>query len=74
MQTTETARALLADGALGVDEAAAFARVSRAELYRWMQRGELAYVLRGRRRLVPRRALVDLLARGLRGGDSYTSA
>lgn len=53
---------LAADGAMGVPVAVAFLGVSRAEVYVLMGRGELPFVKLGRRRLVPKRALVDLLA------------
>lgn len=59
---------LLADGAMPVDEAERFSGVKRSFLYDRMAKGELAYVKAGARRLIPRRALVDLLARGLVGG------
>jgi hypothetical protein len=53
-----------ADGALSLREAVAFSGLSRSELYRAMERGDLAFAIYGRRRLVPRAALVALLARG----------
>lgn len=56
---------LLGDGVLSVGAASAFASLSRATLYEAMQRGELVYIKRGRRRLIPRRALVRWLAEGL---------
>ncbi len=59
---------LLGDGAVGIPEAVAFAGVSRPELYRRMADGRLAFVKIGRRRLIPRRALVRFLAAGLSGG------
>lgn len=60
---------LLADGVVSIRDAVAFAGLSRAELYRRMGAGELAHVIQGRRRLIPRRALVRMLAAGLRGGS-----
>ncbi len=57
---------LLADGALSVAAAAEFASLSRASLYEAMQRGELLYLKRGRRRLIPKRALVLWLAEGFK--------
>ncbi len=51
------------DGALNVDEAVAFSRLSRAELYRLMDRGELPFVKYGRRRLIPKNAFRELLAK-----------
>lgn len=64
------AEELLADGVLTIHDAVALSRLSRAELYRRMERGALAYTVQGRRRLIPRRALVRMLAAGLRGGMS----
>ena len=62
---------LLADGAMGIEDAVKWCGLSRAELYRRMTRGELRYVIRGRRRLIPRRALSEMLAAGLRGGRTW---
>ena len=53
----------VADGALNINEAVQFSRISRAELYRLMDRGELSFVKYGRRRLIPKNALRELLAR-----------
>jgi len=58
----------VAAGCFSVQQAAAFAGVSRATLYGFMGDGRLAYVKLGRRRLVPRVALEKLLADHLRGG------
>lgn len=71
---TPDAVALLSDGAIGLIDAVAFTGLSRAELYRQMTAGELPYVIRGRRRLIPRRSLVELLASGLRGGVDRSDA
>lgn len=59
---------LLADGALGVAEAARFAGVGRSTIYAALAAGELRSLRRGRRRLIPRRALVAWLAAGLHRG------
>lgn len=59
---------LMRDGALTIGAATQYAGLSRAELYRRMERGVLPYTVQGRRRLIPRRALVRMLAAGLRGG------
>jgi hypothetical protein len=66
---SDRARELLAEGAIGIEEAVEFTGLSRAELYRRMTAGQLPYVIQGRRRLLPRRALQDMLAAGLRGGS-----
>ena len=56
---------LLADGVMSIAGAVRFAGVSRTTLYGAMDAGHLAFVKRGRRRLIPRRALVAWLAEGL---------
>lgn len=60
---------LVADGLMDVSGAEAFTGIKKSLLYRLMERGELAYTKIGRRRLIPRRALVELAARELRGGE-----
>jgi excisionase family DNA binding protein len=62
-----TAEDLVADGLSTVPEGQSFTRLSRAKLYDLMAHGKLPFVLIGRRRLIPRRALVELAARQLRG-------
>ena len=52
--------------------AAAFLSRSRATLYTLMDRGELPFVKIGRSRRIPKRAVVELAARGLRGGIRLT--
>ena len=61
---------LVADGLMTVREAAGFLRLSRSTVYTIMDRGELPFVKLGRSRRIPRRALVALAARGLRGGTN----
>jgi excisionase family DNA binding protein len=56
---------LVQDGLMAVTDAAKFVGLSRSELYARMQRGELAYCLLGRRRLIPRRALMNLAHQNL---------
>ncbi len=60
---------LVAEGLLTIVETAAFLSISRSKLYELMDSGELAFVKLGRSRRVPRRAVVELAARGLRGGS-----
>ena len=60
----------MADGLMTVQEAAEFLRLSRSSLYTMMDSGELAFVKLGRSRRIPKRALVELAARELRGGIS----
>ncbi|HEX4612819.1 MAG TPA: helix-turn-helix domain-containing protein [Urbifossiella sp.] len=56
---------LLADGTMGVAGAVKFTGLSKPELYRLMAAGRLAFVRHGTRRLIPRKALVTMLAAGL---------
>lgn len=58
----DPAAVLMAEGTTDVKGAVAFTNLSRPELYRLMARGKLAFVKYGRRRLIPRRALVEMLA------------
>lgn len=60
--TATTAQDLYADGAVSVEAAALFVGLSRASIYKLMDRGELPYSKLGTRRLIPKRALVELLA------------
>ena len=60
--------ALVADGLLTVREAAAFLRISRSTLYVLMDHGELPFLKLGKSRRIPRRAVIELAARELRGG------
>lgn len=56
---------LMGDGAIGIPEATEFSGLKRSFLYSLMCSGKLAYTTVGRRRLIPRRALVELLNSGL---------
>ena len=58
---------LVKDGLMTIREAIAFLRLGRSTLYGLMERGDLPYACIGARRLIPRRALVDLVASHLRG-------
>lgn len=53
---------LLGDGTVGIDDAIKFTGMKRTLLYDLMTKGELQYVKVGARRLIPRKALVGLLA------------
>ena len=68
---TDSDAALVEDGLMKVAAAAAFLSLSRATLYTLMDRGELPFVKIGRSRRIPRRALVELAARELRGGTNF---
>ena len=65
---TDNDAALVEDGLLKVSEAATFLRLSRSTLYTLMDQGELPFVKLGRSRRIPKRALIELAARELRGG------
>jgi len=58
---------LAAEGALPIPEAVRFSGCSRSVLYERMSAGELRFITVGRRRLIPRRALVEFLARRMNG-------
>lgn len=60
---------LLAEGTVSVTEAVRFSGVPRSSLYEQMNRGELPYTKVGKRRLIPRRALVEFLRRGLTSAE-----
>jgi excisionase family DNA binding protein len=53
------------DGALPIAKAVEFSGLSRSELYKLMQNGELMFVKHGKRRLIPRNALRAILAKGI---------
>ena len=63
-------RDIVIEGLMRVPEAAIFFGLSRAAVYRLMDRGELSWVKLGRARRIPRRAAVDLAARRLIGEGS----
>ena len=62
-----SAEALLADGCLSIADAVAFSGLSRSRLYEHIRAGDFPTVKDGRRRLVPRRALIRFLAEGFEG-------
>jgi excisionase family DNA binding protein len=63
--TNTVLEAMVEDGLSTVPEAQAFTRLSRSDLYARMGRGELPYVKLGKRRLIPRKALIELAASGI---------
>jgi hypothetical protein len=58
-------RDLVADGCFSVKDAAAFAGMSRSRIYELIGSGQLLTFSEGTRRIVPRRALQEYLARRL---------
>ena len=68
VRSLEDSTELVADGLLTVRETAAFLRLSRSTIYSLMDAGDLVYAKLGRSRRIPRRAVIELAARQLRGG------
>ena len=62
---SERRRALMADGAVSVVEAAKFLGASRTFLYMLMKEGRIPWARAGRKRVIPRRALVAYLSEQL---------
>lgn len=58
---------LLEDETLTVAGATKFTGLSKSTLYEMMGRSKLVYTMAGGRRLIPKRALVRLLAENLKG-------
>jgi excisionase family DNA binding protein len=73
MDSLRNEERLLGDGLESIEEATTFVGLSRSTLYGLMDRGELPYVKIGRRRLIPRAALVDLARRGLISGPERST-
>jgi excisionase family DNA binding protein len=65
---SDSRQTLVSDGLLTVPEACRFLSLSRTSLYDLMDSGKLAYSKIGRSRRIPKRALVELAAEGLKGG------
>lgn len=61
-----------ADGALTVEAAVQFSGIGRTTLYTLMESGELQFTKVGARRLIPRRALVELLSKNATSAADYT--
>lgn len=59
---------LVSDGLVSIAAAMRFLTLSRSTVYQMMDNGALMYVKLGRARRIPKRALVELAARNLRGG------
>jgi excisionase family DNA binding protein len=60
----------VADGVMSVKEACDFSKLSRTELYSLMIGGKLKYLMHGKRRLIPKRALIEMLAGKVVGGSA----
>lgn len=61
--TGADAVALFEGGSVGVKAAEREYGISRSKLYELMQSGHLPYSQLGRRRVIPRRAIAELMAR-----------
>lgn len=66
----EKSMALVEGGLLSVSEARDFTGLGRSTLYNMMDRGDLIYTKIGRRRLIPRNALIRLASESLIGGKA----
>jgi excisionase family DNA binding protein len=66
--SAEVKTELVVDGLDRVSDAARFLGVSQSAIYGMMTAGVLPYVLLGKSRRIPHRAVVDLAARNLVGG------
>ena len=58
---------LLGDGTIGIDDAKRLSGLGRSFLHQLMRRGELAYCKVGKRRLIVKRSLLEMLRRNLVG-------
>jgi excisionase family DNA binding protein len=65
MEIDIKATEMVIDGLARIAEAVTFLGLSRSKLYELMDAGDLPFVLLGRSRRIPRRALVELAARHL---------
>jgi excisionase family DNA binding protein len=65
MKAQKGTEALLSDGLMTVNEACEWLGFGRTRVYQLMSSGELVYVKIGNSRRVPKRALVELAAKGL---------
>jgi excisionase family DNA binding protein len=60
---------LMDEGVVSIRQAEAFTSFGRTKLYELMDAGKLAYVKIDGSRRIPRKALKQLMASGLHGGD-----
>ena len=66
MEQVESARiALVKDGFLNIRQAEDFSGLKKSKLYALMQSGELPYAKIGAARKIPRKALLDFMAKNL---------
>jgi excisionase family DNA binding protein len=67
-------RELVSDGSMTIVEAGKFTGLGRSTIYGLMDDGSLDYVKVGRRRLIPRRSLTDMLQRALVSREAVAGA
>ena len=60
-----SATEMMAEGVVSLEEACRFTSLSRAQMYNLMTNGTLPFVQLGRRRTIPRAALVKYLSENL---------
>jgi excisionase family DNA binding protein len=60
--TLDPKRAAVAEGVMSVEDAMGFTNLSRGEVYNLMDSGRLPFLKHGRRRLIPRKSVIDFLA------------
>ena len=70
VETNTAMESPFTDGMMAVKNAVEFTRLSRAELYAAMARGELKYHQYGRRRLIAKKDLVAWLESKLTAGSN----
>ena len=69
MADERSAQDVVDEGAMTVDEAVKWSSLGRTRLYKAMDEGRLPFIKLGKRRLIPRKALRDLLARAVVEGS-----
>jgi hypothetical protein len=70
--TESSTQDVLGDGTFNIEQAIAFSGLPRSNLYESMSRGELVYTKVGKRRLIPKRALIELMRRNLTSPSTGT--
>ena len=68
-----SATELMSQGFKTVAKAAEFTTVCRTNQYMAMEAGELPYILKGNRRMIPTTALIEWMAEGLIAPQNATS-
>lgn len=63
----------VAGGLLSIEEACDFSKLGRSTLYKEMDAGNLSYCKIGRRRMIPKNAIIDWLANAMIGTTQQKS-